>query len=426
MTKYILLLSFLVQACTSGPSPDEARYIAIEHTNVVDVINGQLVPDQTVVIKDSLIHYIGDNWQGSGHHVEIIDGHGKYLMPGLWDMHVHVCWEQSNDSLVFPALLANGITGFRDMGGDLGIQDIFKSRVEANPAVGPEIFGAGPIIDGNPPMMVDFSIAVDDKIDIPHLLDSLVANGADFIKTYSLLRETELAKISDYAHTHLIPFAGHLSEYVEPEVAIDLGQKSVEHLNRLEEIWSENEARIGQIAEQMVEKQTWLCPTLIVYYLKAHLRDSSIIHPEYEANIHPLLKQEWQTSRENRLNRYDSVAWINQLALFERQKALVAFMHDKGVKLLSGSDFAGMPYVYPGIGLHHELFLLHESGLSNAEVLATATINPATYLSIQDKYGSVTVGKYADLILLDGNPLDDLENLGVIHILFRKGRKINR
>jgi len=420
---YFLLL--LLTSCSFGEDGQPPRYTVIENVHVIDVLRGQVLPDRTVVLEDSIIRYIGDQATSVPFApATVIDGTGQFLLPGLWDMHFHLCWESGNDSLLLLPLLAHGITGVRDMGGDLAIQAQLKAIGKADPTQGPDIFGPGPILDGNPPVFYDFSMPLDARTPIPHLLDSLVANGADFFKTYSLLREPELVQIAQYGQAHQLALAGHLSEYVAPERSLELGQKSVEHLNRLDEIWTNDPARIDWLADLMVEKESWLCPTLVVYYLKAHLADSTISMPQYDALVHPILRQEWETTRSKRLARPGQQDTAALQRVLNRQLALVGHLHQRGVKILAGSDFAGMPFVYPGIGLYQELDLLHQARLTNAEVLAAATIHPATYLAIQDHYGSVTVGKIADLILLAKNPLEDIENIRTLTTVFRKGKRV--
>lgn len=403
----------------------ENNYTIIHNVNIIDVINGKLIPNKNLIIKDSIIHSLTDEFTVTDFNdAQLIDGTGKYIMPGLWDMHFHMCWEETNDSLLFNLLLSYGITGIRDMGGDLQIQKQFKEIVKTNPTLGPTIHGAGPIIDGNPPVFYDFTIPIDQNTDINTLLDSLSSNGSEFIKTYSLLRQSELESISKFSQAKNIPFAGHLSEYIDPETSIKLGQKSIEHLNRLDEIWLSDPKRIDSIAQLIQENDSWLCPTLIIYYLKTHMQDSSIIMEEYNANIHPMLMQEWVASRENRINKNQKIDSMELKKTFDSQISLLAHLHNKGVNILAGSDFAGMPFVYPGIGLHQELALLHQAGLTNAEVLATATINPAKYLSMEKSHGSISEGKIADLVLLDENPLDSIENTKSVNMVFRKGKMV--
>ena len=189
MGKILCISLALIYSCSFLKPASGSAYQVIEEVNVVDVVEGKLLKSQTVVLKDSLIHFIGDEWLAPrGAQFTTIDGRGKYLMPGLWDMHFHLAWDTGNDSLLFDVLLAHGITGVRDMGGDLAIQRAMKQKVAMDPSRGPALFGAGPILDGNPPVIYDFTIPIDGtSVPVEFLLDSLVEAGADFFKVYSLL-----------------------------------------------------------------------------------------------------------------------------------------------------------------------------------------------------------------------------------------------
>lgn len=425
MLKFSFILFFCI-ALKNHSRFTAATYIVIRNTNIIDVIAGRIIPHQTIIIKDSIISEIfRHNNQKFPANAKIIDGKNKFLMPGLWDMHFHIAWDFSNDTALFRQLLNYGITGIRDMGGNLEILNKFKNEVKNNTLTGPEIYGAGPIIDGNPPIQKDFSLAVDSLTDITYQLDSLKNKGIDFIKVYSLLKEPELKKIAAYSKANHILFAGHLSEYAEPETAITLGQKSIEHLNRLDEIWIKDKERMKSLAKLMRDNNTWLCPTIITYYLKLHIIDSSAVIPELEKYISPQLKKEWTAAKQARIKKFSNKEELHkQEALLKQQIHLLAFLYSQKIKLLAGSDFAGMPFVYPGFGLHKELELMVESGIPPAEVLKSATINPAIYLEIENKYGSVAPGKYADLILLDKNPLVNIKNTQTIFKVFKKGRQV--
>lgn len=424
--KAILAIGFLIASISAATAQVRPSYLVIKNINIIDVIKGEVFPNQDVVIKDKVIYSIEpSNSKASSPDSKYIDGTGKYLLPGLWDMHVHLCWEKNNDTLLFPILLQNGITGIRDMGGDLEIIRTFKERLKEGKIAGPEIYGAGPMIDGIPPVHPDFSMPVDDKTNMKAVLDSLKSNGADFFKVYSLLKESQLKDIASYCSANHISFAGHLSEYIEPEVSISLGQKSVEHLNRLDNIWEINKSRIDSIGHSMVAKEIFLCPTLVTYQLKTKIRDTSIRKWKYDKYIPATLMEEWKRTWASRLKRHTKNAdWEKLDKTYSSQKELVGHLHKMGVMLLAGSDFAGMPYVYPGIGLQEELFLLVQAGLSNQQALRTATINPAIYMSVQQRYGSVSVGKYADLIILNCNPFEDIKNIQSINSVLLKGKTV--
>ena len=418
MKKFLIIILFTLGFHNSPNVLAQEKYLILDNINIVDVINGGLIEKQTVVIKDSRIEFIGKSWKNPTYSkIRKIDGTNKYLIPGLWDMHFHISWNKTNDSLLFPVLFSKGITGIRDMGGDLRIQNNFKFKNK----VRPEIYGAGPIIDGNPPVMYDFTIPVDKNSNIQGILDSIRDLGADFIKTYSLIKRSELEKVADYSKKNHINFSGHLSEFIDPIVSINLGQKSIEHLNRLDRIWAKDPSEIDNIAQAMIKNDTWLCPTLIIYNKKAKLNTNSVFNKKYDKYIPSLLAKEWKKSKAVANTKNDSLDWQKKEEEFKQNSRLVYFLHRKGIKILAGSDFAGMPYVYPGIGLLEELKFLGEAGLPNLEVIRTATINPAKYFSIDKDFGSVTIGKYADLVVLNKNPLTDIENIESTELVIKKG-----
>ncbi|MBK6858942.1 MAG: amidohydrolase family protein [Saprospiraceae bacterium] len=422
ITKYHLLIFLIgISSNVKAQKPNyESSLLIIRNINIVDVTTGKILHKQDVVVKDQLIIFIGKSFTESvSTNPKYIDGKRKYLCPGLWDMHFHLCWDKNNDTFLFPALLKNGITGIRDMGGDLKIMNSFKAESQS---FKPDIYGAGPMIDGNPPVYFDFSMPVDDKTNITVLLDSLKNSGADFFKTYSLIKEKQLRDISTFCTKYNIQFAGHLSEYIEPEISISLGQKSIEHLNRLDIIWEDNKNRLDSIANLMKTNHTFLCPTLITYQLKTKVRDTSIVNRTYSKYISASLLSEWQTAWGKRMTRHTKLAdWEGLNKTFQSQMQLVNHLHKMGVMILAGSDFAGMAYVYPGISLHQELKLLVQAGLSNYEALKTATINPSIFMSKQNFYGSVAVGKYADMLILEKNPFDNIENLKTTTFVIVKG-----
>lgn len=420
-----LFCAIVFSGCTTALQlQHKTSILVIQQVSVVDVEAGKLTPPLDVAIRDKQIIFVGSAFKNPGNkNTTYIDGRGKYLMPGLWDMHVHVCWLTGNDSLIFPALLKNGITGIRDMGGDLGIMRIFKTRIQSGEMTGPEIYGAGPMIDGTPPVQADFSLPVDELTDINAVLDSLAAGDADFFKTYSVIKEEELQKIAAYCSRNNMTFAGHLSEYIDPEISIASGQQSIEHLNRLDEIWQTSKTRTDSIARLMIARKAFLCPTMITYQLKTRLSDSTVINPAYEPFIPGPLKKEWDllwTKRKKSAEKKNDPERLKQV--YGSQQQLVKHLDEMGVMMLAGSDFAGMPYVYPGAGLQEELLLLSEAGLSNAQVLQTATINPAIFMNRQQWFGSVAVGKYADLVLLEKNPLEEIRNIKLISKVIVKGK----
>ncbi|MBK6777146.1 MAG: amidohydrolase family protein [Flavobacteriales bacterium] len=421
------LFSLALVACTSGPSLVlNAPEVIIRHINVVDVERGVVLRHQLIAMREGAFTYVGDDvgCVDTVPGARYVDGTGLYAMPGLFDMHVHVCWSDTNATLLLPVLLSHGITGVRDMGGDLRLVNAFKQRVLADATAGPEIWGCGPILDGDPPVFTDFTVPMDSTTDMPRVLDSLATDGVDFFKVYSLLEVGELERIAAYCAEHNTVFAGHLSELVEPERAIALGQHSVEHLNRLEELWSDDPNGLDSMLVLMKEHEAWSCPTLIVYHRKAHMNDPAIRDTSLDAQV-PGLQAEWEGARAKRLARYGSPAQLDSLdQRYRSQQRLVRHMHEQGVRMMAGSDLGGAPFVYPGTGLLEEMERLAEAGLPNAAVLRMATTAPATYLGVAGMRGTVAVGQQADLVLLRGNPLDSIGHIRSIAGVFHRARLV--
>ena len=417
-----LLMLFVFFSCNSK----EREEIRLFHeVQIIDPETGELQKYEQMVLKGGEVHYLGEkkSWD-SFSIIEESNCAGKYLLPPLWDMHSHLAWDDGNGSLLFPLLLSHGILGLRDMGGDLALLNGFKEKLAANPAFGPQLFGAGPILDGNPPVMLDFSLPLDSDADFDYYLDSLQKGGVNFFKVYSLLKEDALKKIASFSDHAQLSFQGHLSEYVEPEVAIALGQKSIEHLNRLEEIAATDPERFERIGKLMAKEESWLCPTLVIYQKKAYMDELELKDDAYQDFIPDLLKAEWEGSKARRLANKTTEDWDAAKALFEQQKAWVYQLHQLGVKLLAGSDFAGMPFVYPGLGLWEELELLKEIGLSEKEVLKIACYHPVEFFGLEEAYGKLEVGKQADFLLLPKNPLEDIQNLRNIDKVYREGIRL--
>jgi imidazolonepropionase-like amidohydrolase len=314
------------------------------------------------------------------------------------------------------------------MGGDAHLLEAYRQRILEQPTAGPIIHGAGPILDGTPPVFADFSLPLNSDSPIEAILDGLGSLDVDFFKVYSLLDSASLHRIAQYADAHAIPFAGHLSEHVDPHWSIEWGQASIEHLNRLEELWPTKKEQLASLVDLMRSKGTFLCPTTVIYQKKAVMNDSlSIWRMEDNGFIPPLLLSEWQQSRDGRLERYpESADWERLEERFDEQRDLINYLHQAGVPILAGSDFAGMPFVYPGYGLHEELALLVEAGLSPLEALQSATIQPARFFGLSDRYGLVKEGYQADLLLLQANPLENIRHsLSIVEVV-RAGKLVQK
>ena len=423
--------------------------------SVIDVADGSTHPDYTVLIRGNRITYTGPASSASvPKNARLIDGRGKFLIPGLWDMHVHSFVYVFSD-FAGPLMIANGITGARDMGWYVDTTLRWKADIAAGREIGPRLV-AGVRVDGpvNKAGFVAHVITAEDGVravdTLAHKKDG--SSRADFIKTYSWVPRAAYFGIASEAKKLNVPFAGHVPFSISVVEASDAGQRSIEHEDDLSRACSSQDsslrARAGdtaRLANQMQEirdqaailrrsydaakcrsvmatlarNHTWVTPTLVVYQPYAHAFDSASTHPEWAKYVPGIVQGGW-IHRARTLTPGDSMV-VRGYFSFERTGDL----KKAGVKLLAGTD-TPQPFVFPGFSLHQELELLVRSGLTPFEALRTATYNPADYLGALDSLGTVGQGKVADLVLLDADPLSDIRNTRRISTVIANGRVFDR
>jgi len=394
---------------------------AITHVNVIDVIHGTAKPDCTVVIRGNRISDIGPaSAVTPPAAAQMVDGSGKFLIPGLWDMHVHL---GNATEATLPVLVYYGITGVRDMGSP-SFETLREWNVEAlsGKRVGPRIVAPGPILGMSPPYFWTWQVHNPDEA--RKAVDYLAGIGVDFIKvTQSFYRETYFA-VADEASRVGLPLAGHLplnddgnGFKVSGVEASNAGQKCFEHLHGIPLPFQPPEP---QLIPTLLRNGTWVDPTLTPYWTRAQM-DELIA-----AKDDPRLKYLVPSLREE---QWDPVLGQKRNPSFDRQMLQwrmdqVRMLYQNGIPLLAGTDL-GSPYVYPG-EVDKEMELLVDAGLSPLDALRTATINPARYLDREKVLGSVEYGKYADLVVLDANPLDDIHNVEKVNAVVLNGRYLTR
>lgn len=418
-TAFFISLIFLLSFCSQR---DHHYDLVISNVNIIDPVNQTIRPQQTIFIRNGLISRISkgpyrskDNW--------LIDGTGKFAISGFWNMHTHVCWKDDLDQTLFPVLLSYGITGIRDMGGALHILRDFKRQIDLIPASGPLLYGPGPFIDGENPIHPDFSVALTEQ-NFQATLDSLYNAEADFFKVYSLLPKELMTKIADYSQSRNIHFAGHISEYLSPTEAAELGQKSFEHLNRIEEIRNDS-AQLDSFVKAVKANGSWLCPTLIIYKRKIELAEGrDLSHPLYEV-IDDHLKAEWSQIKDQRESAGSDPDNLEALrSTYQEQKRLLQWLYQKEVSMLLGTDFGGMAFIYPGLGLHEEMAAMQDLRFNTYDILKMATYHPALYFNIEQTHGTIEKGKAADIVILNKNPVEDITNTLEIAAVIRAGIEV--
>lgn len=410
----IVALLAAMLSCASGPRPT----LIIRDVTVIDVEAGKAVPHQTVYVSDARITAVLAAGARIPSDVPTIDGAGKFLIPGLWDMHVHALWDSAVAEVSLPQFVAHGVLGVRDMGGRLEV----LARAQAGTSgPAPRIVAAGLVVDGPEPVDPDISLAVGTPEEARRAVDSLAAAGVDFIKVYTLLPHDAYLAVLERAKQLGLPVAGHVPVEVTPEEAARAGQRSVEHLRDEIEPFciGGDSAACDSLLDLFRERGVWQTPTLVVLRAKTTPQPDTLGDDARLGLVAPVMRDLWMKMLADKRSRPGY--WRGKQERFRGERALVRRMRDRGVALLAGSD-AGAYFTYPGSGLHDELELLVESGLTPAEALRSATLEPARYLGAADSLGSVAPGRVADLVLLDGDPLADVGNTRRIQAVIQAGR----
>ena len=401
MHRWILLSCLLWPFSVVAQNRDA---LALIHVTVIDCTGAAAKPDSTVVITGGRIRAVGPSGSTTiPAGARVVDAAGKFLIPGLWDMHGHLT-DATEDA--FPLLILNGVTGVRDMGGDLAQIDRWRSEIDKGLRIGPHIIRAGPFVDG-PKEGVQNRLTVRTPEEARQAVRLLKAKGVDFIKVHNALAPEAFFALMDEAHREHMPVAVHLPQGVSSAEASDAGAASLEHIETINEsaLWrkgataktveqalEENLGPTGQeLFQRFAKNGTWYVPTLVAYERGFVL---------------------WSNDPRSLKPRMD---------VHQKQIELVAMMHKAGVQIMAGTDFSDWALV-PGIDLHNELALLVEAGFTPLEALQAATLNPAKFLGRTETFGTIQVGRVADLVLLDANPLEDISHTRKIHAVVLGGK----
>jgi imidazolonepropionase-like amidohydrolase len=436
---WILLLVLSFPSCNGVVNHD----CLIANVNIVDVKTGKILKNKSIAIDNNRITAIYDKEIISSDSIIVIDGNGKYLIPGLWDMHAHYKWSHAD---LDPLLIANGITGIREMWGT-SVMPENSQKSQTGESLSPDIYTSGDLIDGNPPSFPGFTgmIVVTTPDEAVEAVDRQIDENVDFIKVYSSLSEECFMAISKEAKKKNIPFAGHIPNRVSIYKAIDAGMASSEHLygflyacssetnNRISPVGKSNEELISTFSEErfdslcyvLAKSSMWLCPTLTVIRSLGYFNDTTFTNDKRMAYLPGYIIDIWnQKTKGSNDSDIDYFAKSSK-AMYLFELDLIGKMNKKGVKLIAGTDFPN-PYVFPGFSLHDELALMVKGGMSALDALKSATLNAAIFMNKENDFGSVEVGKLASLVLLNKNPLKNIENTTSIETVILRGRVIDR
>lgn len=432
MSEIRALFVFLVLLAPAATLVQAAipRPVVITDVTIIDTAGGPAQPHRTVTVRDGRIASIEASGRSVPKGAEVLDGRGKFLIPGLWDMHVHLSWTKAS---AMPVLVANGITSVRDMGGRLREIDDWRTKAATGVLAGPRIFRAGPIINGksfNPLQMVPGT-----PDETRGVVRGLKAAGVDFLKVHRRLSRDSYFALMDEAKKQELMVVGHIPMTVTPEEASDAGQATLEHTETLFEGTfsaalpdADLPAAIRRFRAQgadalfarFVRNGTIVTPTLIAYASIIATMDPAQPPDPLLRYVAASLKAEARKQPPT-VSAAELEAWKQN---FAELREVVRHLHRAGVVLMAATDVAG-PRV-PGFPLHEELALLVEAGLTPLQALQASTTTPARLLKKTADLGTIESGKLADLVLLDADPLEDIRNTRRISAVVLAGRLLRR
>ncbi len=443
--------------------------LIIEHVTTIDAVQGKR-GDQTVIIKSGKIFRIAPSGEIKLHSDnQIIDGSRKYLIPGLWDAHVHFAFIEELAPFMFDLFLVNGVTSVRDTGGRIDFVKKWKDAALADPLRAPRVMIAGPLIDGLPnvydgstPFRPALSQGVADNDAAVALVNRLDSMEVDFLKAYEMLTPSQFRAITQRARELNLKVTGHVPLSMDVISASNAGLNSMEHLRNLEisiaenaqKLWDQrlqmlqqgkemdggdlrsdihqaqriyainhrDESRIDTVLSVLAKNQTWQIPTLSINTVRAERLFLDQSRQETFKYLPPAMEKEWLDGTQSVAQQpvSDSARIFADWSL-EMTKRI----QDEGIPLMTGTD-CPIFFLMPGYSLHDEFMLLAKAGLSPMEILSASTYNPAKYFEMGHELGLIKAGYWADLVLLDEDPLSDIENTRKIQAVFKQGKYYSR
>lgn len=421
--------------------------VLIKNARIVDVEAGTTSPPQSVLIEGARIAEVGPEIAGPDAPATVLDAEGGFLIPGLWDSHVHIFSSQDEPDLALPLYMINGITAIRDMGALVPIeqQRALQAKIAAGEVLGPQLILSGAWVDASPGSWPGMFLA-DTPEEARSVVERIDAEGWAAVKAYSMLNEATYRSLASAARDVGLPLVGHIPERVTLDTAIEAGQVGMEHFGRITMACSTREAEMVDALRQamaegaelsdifglMADRNaivlgSWdahLCADVLGRMARAgmYVSPTLIVADFYTGNwpaavaprmqmVPSAVREAWGKPDFRLEAMTDEVrALAEESSALDRRTFLLA--HEAGVPILASSDasFAN-PYLFHGFSLLDELDIYVAAGLTPREALSTATVAPARFFSLPNQDGTIAPGQRADLVLLDDNPLVSLATL---------------
>ena len=449
----LALITLHLLRTTVSTEDHESAPTVITHATIINPRTSSVQENRAVVIIGDHISSISEMEKfQSPKNARVIDATGQYLIPGLWDMHVHSAfgdWFPGGRDIILPLFIANGVIGVRDMGGDTPILVEWRKEIADGQIIGPRMIISGPMLDGYLPdgkLRFPSSIPITTPASAVAAVDLLKTQGVDFIKVQSVISHDAYLAAAAEAHKKGLPIVGHVPDKVRIEEAVEAGQKSIEHLMGFFEgcsteedkfikgegslkllLTTQDQRRCDSLIKLLARNQIWQVPTLAWQRGGTFLDQRDLKHQPLDKYVPAYWRDvTWRRFTDEMMPDLLRDPLELRQDYFHRNLQMVGAMHRAGVPFLAGTDAAPGVYIMPGFSLHDELANFVEAGFTPMESLQTATSNPAKFLEMEASFGSVEPGKIADLVLLSANPLKDIRNTQKINAVVADGRLFDR
>jgi len=375
------------------------KSVLFKDVNVIPMDEEKTLENVDVLVEDGKISRIGQGVPPEG--AEVIKCDGKYLIPGLCEMHMHLMSKGDLD-----LYLPNGVTTIRNMWGAPEFNE-WRDQIKAGELTGPTIYNCGQILDGDPPVRPadKYNVTLKTPDEGTREVFRLKDEGYDFIKVYTNLPLDIYDAVAEASKECEMRFIGHVPPTVGFEHVVDAGQHSVEHIAYV----------TMEDVEIAASSGIWICPTVIVQNMMTSLHIDSNAGDLLEDDRLRYLAGETRAGWQMAYDGKEEMAEIEAFQAFlkkssyDKAKPVVRAAYEAGCRFVLGTD-TGNPFIYPGFAVHDELVLMVDCGMTAYDALKSATSNPAECLEILDSTGTVQEGKTADLVLLEANPLENIEH----------------
>ncbi len=453
----IALLSASCKVASKTGSVNKNGAVLIYNVNVINVKNGDILKNKAILIKKNIIEAIDDYsaLQSKADYAEKIDAGGRYAIPGLWDMHMHIEEESlvEDNLALLPVYIAYGITTMRDCASDLGMQVLdWRNEINNGKLFGPRIFTAGRKLEGMHTMWKGAMEIANEK-DLNEKLDSLTSFKVDFIKiTENTLAGDLFLKAVIESKKRGFKVSGHVPIDLSIKDLADARFSSIEHASYLIRLGSDEDETIRELKadtlsradankqyfknfdqqkavegyKMLARKNVAICPTLIGGKQLAYLDEDDHHNDAYLQYLSKRFKKNysWRINRQSTDTKEQIQQRKNNYELIAKQ---IPYLQSSGMLILAGTDAAALnSFIYPGLALHQELVLFQKAGLAPLAALQSATINGAKFMGVDDSLGYVEPGKIADILLLNRNPLEDISATQDIFAVMKSGIYYNR